>query len=136
MQADLFAAVHAHLPYIDTVTILEHLSSPKVLTSRWIDGASPNALLKEVESLPEDSEEHDALQVRVYKVVCLNENLLVCICILNSWVLHSAPCNLSGREVTLEMALRNSTTLVLLQHHCTRWILVLAVTQRDLYDIL
>jgi hypothetical protein len=64
VQADLFAAAHAHLPYIDTVTILERLSSPKVLTSRWIAGESPTKLLQQVEAAPVGSEEHDALQVR------------------------------------------------------------------------
>jgi aarF domain-containing kinase len=90
LQAKRFASAHSHLPYIDTVDIIPQLSSQKVLTSKWIVGASPNDLLNQVEALPHGSLEHAALKARLVHMVNLGVECSLSQ-LLETGVMHADP---------------------------------------------
>lgn len=86
----MFARAHAHLPYIDTVDIVERLSGPRVLTTKWIAGASPNELLRECEELPEGSTERQLLQERLVHMVNLGVECSLSQ-LLETGIMHADP---------------------------------------------
>lgn len=90
LQAGLFASAHAHLPYIDTVNVIEDLSSPKVLTTKWILGSSPNDLLTQCEALPEGSEARRQIQKRLVHMVNLGVECSLSQ-LLETGIMHADP---------------------------------------------
>jgi predicted unusual protein kinase regulating ubiquinone biosynthesis (AarF/ABC1/UbiB family) len=90
VQAERFARAHSHLPYIDTVDIIEQLSSQRVLTSKWIEGSSPNELLDQVEGLSPGLPEHAALKARLVRMVNLGVECSLSQ-LLETGVMHADP---------------------------------------------
>ena len=70
--------------------VIERLSSKRVLTSKWIAGASPNALLTECEALPEGSPERAALRTRLVRMVNLGVECSLSQ-LLETGVMHADP---------------------------------------------
>ena len=90
MQAALFAQAHAHLPYIDTVTVLQPLSAAKVLTTAWVPGASPGALLRALEKHPAGSPECESARARLTHMMALGVECSLCQ-LLETGVMHADP---------------------------------------------
>lgn len=68
-QARVFAEAHSHLPYIQAVQVVPELSTSRVLTTRWVDGASPTDLLAACERAAPGSEEQHQLRARLVAMV-------------------------------------------------------------------